>query len=81
MNLKINKNITNYYNNPPTKKEYKKSLNLVPERVLLEEIGNSITHGVGALLSIAMFIFMLLKSNPNNFAKFQSVQSLSASFL
>ena len=63
MDIKFGKNITTYCNNPPTKKEYKKRLNLVPERVLLEEIGNSITHGVGALLSIAMFIFMLLKSD------------------
>lgn len=48
---------------PPTKKQYKKALNNVPKRGLLEEIGNSITHGVGALLAVVMFILMLLKSN------------------
>ncbi len=39
--------------------------NEVPKRPLLEEIGNAITHGVGALLSIWGFIMMLLKSNTN----------------
>ena len=38
MDIKFGKNITTYCNNPPTKKEYKKRLNLVPERVLLEEV-------------------------------------------
>jgi hemolysin III len=50
-------------NLPLSKKEYKRKLNDVPDRLLLEEIGNSITHGVGFLLAIAMFILMLLKSN------------------
>lgn len=34
-----------------------------PVRGLLEEIGNAVTHGVGAGLSIAGFILLLLKSN------------------
>ena len=42
---------------------YKRKLNDVPDRLLLEEIGNSITHGVGFLIAIFMFILMLLKSN------------------
>ena len=46
-----------------TIKEYKRSLNDVPSRTILEEIGNSITHGVGALLAIFMFILMLLNSH------------------
>lgn len=46
-----------------TIKEYKRSLNDVPSRTILEEIGNSITHGVGALLAIIMFILMLLNSH------------------
>ena len=48
---------------PLTKKDYNKSLNNVPERKVLEEIGNSITHGVGAGLAILMFILMILKSD------------------
>lgn len=36
--------------------------NDVPKRPLLEEIGNSVTHGIGALLSVWGFILMLLKS-------------------
>ena len=34
-----------------------------PVRPLLEEIGNSVTHGIGAALSIAGFILLLLKSD------------------
>ena len=48
--------------NPPTKKEFKRSLNDVPKRTLLEEIGNSVTHGVGALCAILMFILMMIES-------------------
>ena len=48
--------------NPPTIKQYKRSLNSVPERTVLEEVGNSITHGLGALLAIMMFVLMILKS-------------------
>ena len=62
MKLIIN-NISEVINNPPTIKEYKKTLNNVPKRTVLEEIGNSITHGVGALIAIFMFILMLYKSN------------------
>ena len=38
-------------------------VNEPPKRSLLEEIGNSVTHGVGALLSIAGMILLLLKSD------------------
>ena len=62
MKFMIDENINNCCENPPTKKQYKKALNNVPERVLLEEIGNSITHGIGAGLAIVMFILMLIKS-------------------
>ncbi len=41
----------------------KTTKNIIPKRPLLEEIGNAITHGIGALLSIWGFIMMLLKSN------------------
>ena len=58
MQMNLDENIID--NN--TKKEYKKSLNDVPCRTTLEEIGNSITHGVGALIAILMFVLMLLNS-------------------
>lgn len=63
MIFKIDESLLTYNNNPPTKKQYKSELNNVPERLVLEEIGNSITHGVGCLIAIVMFILMLLKSN------------------
>ena len=34
-----------------------------PKRSILEEIGNSITHGVGAIFAIVAFILMLLVSD------------------
>lgn len=49
-------------NFPLTKKQYNLVLNNVPKRTVLEEVGNSVTHGVGALCAIAMFILMLVKS-------------------
>ncbi len=51
-----------FFNPPPTKEELSKR-NDPPVRGLLEEIGNAITHGVGAGLSIAGFILLLLKSD------------------
>lgn len=44
------------------KAEYRK-LNAPPELSLLEEIGNAITHGIGAAASVAGFILLLLKSD------------------
>lgn len=47
-------------------KEYRAEIhkkNAPPIRSGLEEIGNSVTHGIGAILSIAGLILMLLKSN------------------
>ena len=36
-----------------------------PKRSVLEEVGNAVTHGIGALLGIAGLILLLLKSqNP-----------------
>ncbi len=51
-----------FFNPRPTKEELSKR-NDPPVRGLLEEIGNAITHGVGAGLSIAGFILLLLKSD------------------
>ena len=36
------------------------SINIVPKRSILEEIGNSITHGVGSIFSIVALILMLV---------------------
>ena len=33
-----------------------------PKRSVLEEIGNSVTHGVGAIFAIVAFVLMLLKA-------------------
>ena len=38
------------------------SLNEAPKRCLLEEIGNAVTHGVGALIATLMMLLMLNKS-------------------
>lgn len=40
-----------------------KALNEPPQRGLLEEIGNSISHGVGAIIGIVLLIMLLLKSD------------------
>lgn len=40
-----------------------RALNEPPHLTTLEEIGNAVTHGVGALLAIAALVLMLLKSN------------------
>jgi len=44
-------------------REIARTNNEPPVRSILEEIGNAITHGVGALLSIAGFVLMLIKSD------------------
>ncbi len=43
-------------------KEERRKKNSPPERGLLEEIGNSVTHGVGAILAIVGLVLLLLKS-------------------
>lgn len=45
------------------KKEYLRSLSNPPERPVIQEVGNSVTHGVGALLAIVAFVLLLVKSN------------------
>lgn len=40
-----------------------KALNEPPQRGLLEEIGNSVSHGVGALIAIVLLILLILKSD------------------
>lgn len=54
---------SNIYIDKKLKKQRIKELNEPPHLTLLEEIGNAVTHGVGALLAIAGFILLLLKSD------------------
>ncbi len=51
-----------------------------PQRGALEEIGNAITHGIGALLSILGMILMILKSN-NNIEMISSIIYCSGLFI
>lgn len=46
--------------------------NAPPQRSILEEVGNSVTHGVGALCGVAAFILMLAKASGfrENFSAF-----------
>ncbi len=50
----------------PIKKEKKqriRALNEPPQRPVLEEIGNAVTHGVGAIIGITGLVLLLLKSD------------------
>lgn len=49
------------YRNSPEYLE-KRRLNEAPKRSVLEEVGNAVTHGVGALIAIAGLVLMLLRS-------------------
>ena len=40
-----------------------KRRNEPPKRSVLEEVGNAVTHGVGALFSIAGTVLLLLRSD------------------
>lgn len=44
------------------KKRRNRHLNEAPKRKLLEEIGNAVSHGVGALIGIACMVLMILKA-------------------
>lgn len=44
------------------RKKRNRALNEPPKRRLLEEIGNSVSHGVGALIGIACLVLMILKA-------------------
>ena len=49
--------------NRKTKKENEKIHNEPPKRSVLEEIGNAVTHGIGALLGVAGFVLLLVRSD------------------
>ena len=46
----------------PIRQKYRE-LNEAPKRSVLEEIGNSVTHGVGAIFAIIALILMIQKEN------------------
>lgn len=50
-------------NNKEERKQEIQKLNEPPVLTVLEEVGNAITHGVGAVLALAGFILLLLKSD------------------
>ena len=50
------------------KKLEHRRLNEAPKRKLLEEIGNAVSHGVGALFGIAALVLMILKANGDGLA-------------
>ena len=45
------------------RKQEIRALNEPPKLTILEEVGNAITHGVGAMLAIAGMVLLLLKSD------------------
>lgn len=45
------------------RKQHNRELNEPPHLTILEEVGNSVTHGIGAGLALAGFILLLLKSD------------------
>ena len=50
-------------NNKEERKQELQKLNEPPILTVLEEVGNAITHGVGAVLALAGFVLLLLKSD------------------
>ena len=50
-------------NSREERKQELQKLNEPPVLTILEEVGNAITHGVGAVLALAGFILLLLKSD------------------
>ena len=50
-------------NNKEERKQELQKLNEPPVLTILEEVGNAITHGVGAVLALVGFILLLLKSD------------------
>lgn len=49
--------------NKEKRKQLIRELNEPPRLTVLEEIGNAVTHGVGAALAVIGFIFLMLKSD------------------
>lgn len=49
--------------NKEKRKQLIRELNEPPRLTVLEEVGNAVTHGVGAALAVIGFIFLMLKSD------------------
>ena len=49
--------------NKEERKQYIRELNEPPHLTILEEVGNAVTHGVGAALALVGFILLLLKAD------------------
>ena len=53
----------NKLDNKEERQQYIRELNEPPHLTILEEVGNAVTHGVGAALALVGFILLLLKSD------------------
>ena len=66
---KEEKRLEEYNQNAPKrikkekKKELHRQINEAPKRSVLEEIGNAVSHGVGAIFAIIALVLMLIKAN------------------
>lgn len=58
----MNKDVDNMKAKEDRKQQIRK-LNEPPVLTILEEVGNAVTHGIGAALALAGFILLLLKSD------------------
>ena len=62
----IRKNLRNQYISEIDLESKEKQIVNPPYRTILEEIGNSVTHGIGSILSIVFYVLMLIHSNTVN---------------
>ena len=62
----IRKNLRNKYISEIDLESKEKQIVNPPYRTVLEEIGNSVTHGIGSILSIVFYVLMLIHSNTVN---------------
>lgn len=62
----IRKNLRNQYISEIDLESKEKQIVNPPYRTVLEEIGNSVTHGIGSILSIVFYVLMLIHSNTVN---------------
>lgn len=63
------------------KRESDKILNEAPKLTVLEEIGNAVTHGIGAIFAIVAMILMLIKSDSPNKICASLIYGLSLTFM
>lgn len=63
------------------KREENKILNEAPKLMVLEEVGNAVTHGVGAIFAIVAMILMLIKSDSANKICASLIYGISLTFM